>query len=68
MYMLKLLFQKLQIGPSWLLGRQLTSWSAAKDYRLGTSGGIQAIVFRGAANDHLPLGTAQDRNVAVSST
>ena len=56
--MLKLLFQKLQIRPAWLLGKQLTSWGTAKDYRLGTSGGILAIVFQGGANDHLPLGTA----------
>ena len=45
MYMLKLLFQKLQIRPSWLLGKQLISWGTAKDYSLGTTGGIQAFVF-----------------------
>ena len=72
MHMLKLLFQKLQIRPILAPGksettdkahpgsrlRQPTSWDAAKDYRLGTSRCIQAIVFQGGANDHLPLGTA----------
>ena len=54
--MLKLFFQKLQIRP--ILGKQPSSWGTAKDYPLGTSGGIQAIVFQGGAIDHLPLETA----------
>ena len=51
MYMLKLLFQKLQIRPAWLLGKQLTSWGTAKDYHLGTTGGIQAFVFQGETDN-----------------
>ena len=47
MLMLKLLFQKLQIGPTWLLGKQPTSWGTAKDDRLGTWGGTLAFVFQG---------------------
>ena len=58
MYMLKLLFQKLQIRPSWLLGKQLTSWGTAKDDRPGTTGGFQAFGIRGQTDDHPPLGTA----------
>ena len=58
MYVLKLLFHKLQIGPSCLLGKQLISWGTAKDYHLGTSGGIRAIVFPGETEEHPPLGTA----------
>ena len=50
MYVLKLLFQKLEIRP--------TSWDTAKDYPLGTSGGIQVFVFQGETDDHPPLGTA----------
>ena len=67
MYMLKLLFQQLQrdkIHPgSWEnsgppgTGLKIT-WGTAKDHRLGTSGGIPAIVLQGGANDHPPLGTA----------
>ena len=38
--------------------RQLTSWGTANDHCLGTSGGIQAIVFQGETEDLLPLGTA----------
>ena len=57
MYMLKL-FRNYRSGPPWLLGKQPTSWGTAKDYLLGTSGGIRAIVFQGGANDLLPLGTA----------
>ena len=60
MYMLKFLFQKLQIDKahpgSW--EKQPTSWGTAKDCRLGTSGGIRAIVFQAATEDHPPLGTA----------
>ena len=69
MHMLKLLFQKLQIRPILAPGksettdkahpgsrlRQPTSWDAAKDYRLGTSGGI---VFQGETRGPQPLGTA----------
>ena len=58
MCMLKLLFQKLQIRPFWLLGKQLTSWGTAKDDRLGTTGGIWAYVSQGETDDHPPLGTA----------
>ena len=43
MYMLKLLFQKLQ---SWLLGKQLTSRGTAEEYPLGTTGDIRAFVFQ----------------------
>ena len=50
MYVLKLLFQKLEIRP--------ISWDTAKDYPLGTSGGIQVFVFQGETDDHPPLGTA----------
>ena len=72
MNMLKLLFQKLQIRPihpgSW--EKQPASWGTAKDYRLGTSGGIRAFVFQGQTDTTSPWEqlTAQDRNVAVSST
>ena len=55
MYMLKLLFQKLQ---SWLLGKQPTSWGTAKDDRLGTTGSIRAFVFREETDNLLSLGTA----------
>ena len=58
MYMLKALFQKLQIRPSWLLGKQLTSWGTAKDYRPGTTGGFQAFGIRGQTDDYPPLGIA----------
>ena len=58
MYMLKLFFQKLQIRPILAPGKQQTSWGTAKDYRLGTTGGIWAFVFQGETDDHLPLGTA----------
>ena len=48
MYMLKLLFQNLQIDKahpgSW---EEPTSWGTTKDYHLGTSGGIWAAVFQG---------------------
>ena len=37
MYMLKVLFQKLQIRPVLAPGKQLTSWGTGKDYPLGTS-------------------------------
>ena len=48
MYMLKLLFQKLQIKPVLAPAeKQLTSWGTAKDDRLGTTGGIRASVFQG---------------------
>ena len=46
MYMLKL-FRNYRSGPPWLLGKQPTSWGTAKDYRLGTSGGIRAFVCQG---------------------
>ena len=60
MLMLKLLFQKLQIRSMLVLGRdsQPTSWGTVKDYLLVTSGGIQAIVFQGERDNHLPLVTA----------
>ena len=69
MYMLKL-FRNYRSGPPWLLGKQPTSWSTAKDYRLGTSPGIRAFVFQGETDDTCPWEqlTAQDRNVAVSFT
>ena len=58
MYVLKLLFHKLQIGPSCLLGKQLISWGTAKDCHLGTTEGIRAFVVQGETDDHLSLGTA----------
>ena len=51
MYMLKLLFQKLQIRPVLAPGKQLTSWGTAKDYHLGTAGGIRAFVLQGETED-----------------
>ena len=82
MYMLKLLFQQLQITPlvslqniflhksSWLLGKQPTSWGTAKDDHLGTTGGIRAFVFQGETDATCPWEqlTARGRNVAASFT
>ena len=67
MYMLKLLFQKLQ---SWLLGKQPTSWGTAKDYPLGTNWRHPDLVFQGETDDHCPWEqlTAQDGDVAASLT
>ena len=64
--MLKLLFEKLQIRPTLAPGET----ADLLGHCLGTSGGIQAIVFQRGTDDHPSLGTAnrQDRNVAVSST
>ena len=61
MYILKLFFfQKIRIDNahpgSW--EKQPTSWGTAKDCRLGTSGGIRAIVFQAATEDHPPMGMA----------
>ena len=58
MYMLKLLFRKLQIRPVLAPGKTLTSWGTAKDDRLGTSRGLRAFVSQGETDDHPPLGTA----------
>ena len=58
MYVLKLLFHKLQIRPVLAPGRTADLLGTAKDYRLGTTGGIWAFVFQGETDDHWPLGTA----------
>ena len=55
MYMLKLLFQKLQ---SWLLGKQPTSWGTAKHYPLGTNWSHPDLCVPGRDRGPLPLGTA----------
>ena len=50
--------------------KQPTSWGTAKDYRLGTSGGIRAFVFQGATETTPPWEqlTAQHKNGAASFT
>ena len=67
MYMLKLLFQKLQ---SWLLGKQLTSWGTGKDYLPETTRGNWPLCSRERQTTTRPWEqlTAQDRNVAASFT
>ena len=70
MYMSRLLFLKLQIRPILAPGKTVTSWDTAKDYHLGTTGGIWAFVFQEETDNHHPREqlTAQDRNVAASFT
>ena len=47
--------------------KQLTSWGTAKDYRLGTSGGIRASAFQGETDTTRPWEqlTAWGKNTAV---
>ena len=52
MYMLKYLFQKLQIRPILAPGKTADLLGTAKDYHLGTSGGIWAFVFQRDTDDH----------------
>ena len=70
MYVLKLLFHKLQIRPVLAPGRTADLLGTAKDYRLGTTGGIRAFVFQGETETTCPGEqlTVQDMNVAASFT
>ena len=58
MHMLKLLFQKLQIRPVLAPGKTADLLGTAKEYHLGTTGGIWAFVFQGETDYHMPLGIA----------